>query len=69
MLLIKNHQENSVEFEVNGKLVKIVFEGPGRLQVESSQYHPEFGLSVDNKKLTYIYSGFLPSIGKTIITW
>ena len=38
---------------MSGKLVKIVFEGSGKLQVVSSQYHPEFGLSIDNKQLIY----------------
>ena len=66
---IINPQENSVECEVNGKLVKIVFEGSGKLQVVSSQYHPEFGLSIDNKQLIYTYTGSLPFIGITKIIW
>ena len=55
--------------EVNGKLVKIVFEGSGKMQVVSSQYHPEFGLSIDNKQLIYSYSDSLPLIGITKIIW
>jgi len=66
---ILNIQENSIEFEVKGKLVKIVFEGSGKLQVVSSQYHPEFGISIDNKKLIYSYTGSLPFKGTTSIIW
>jgi len=66
---IFNLQESSIEFEVKGKLVKIVFEGSGKLQVVSSQYHPEFGLSIDNKKLIYSYTGSLPFKGTTSIIW
>ena len=62
---IINTQDNSVELEVHGKSVKIVFEGEefGKLQVVSSQYHPEFGLSIDNKQLIYDYNGSLPYKG------
>jgi len=66
---IINPQDDSVELEVGGKLVKIVFEGPGKLQVVSSQFHPEFGLSIDNKQLIYSYTGSLPFIGITKIIW
>ena len=68
-VVIINTQENYVELEVKGKLVKIVFEGSGKLQVVSSQYHPEFGLSINNEKLIYSYSGSLPLIGITKIIW
>ena len=62
-------QDNSVDLEVNGNLLKIVFEGSGKLKVSSSKYHPEFGLSVDNKRLIYSYSGPLPHIIVTTIMW
>jgi len=39
------------------------------MQVVSSQYHSEFGLSIDNKQLIYSYSGSLPLIGITKIIW
>ena len=66
---IINIQENSVKLEVNGKLVKIELEVSGKLHVVSSQYQPEFGLSIDKKQLKYSYSGPLPLIGITKITW
>ncbi len=68
-VLIKNIQHNVVELRVNGKLVKILFKGSGNLKVIESKYHPEFGLSIDNKVLTYTYSGFLPFTALTQITW
>jgi len=66
---IINTQENSVELEVNGKPVKIVFEGSGKLQIVPSQYHPEFGLSIDNKQLINDYNGSLPLTRITKIIW
>jgi uncharacterized heparinase superfamily protein len=68
-VLIINIQENSVELEVNRKSVRIVFEGSGKLQVVPSQYHPEFGLSIDNKQIIYDYNGLLPLTGMTKIKW
>ena len=68
-VIILSTQENSVELEVNRRLVKIVFEGSGELQVLSSKYHPEFGLSIDNKQLIFNYTGSLPFIGITKIIW
>lgn len=68
-VLIKNIQDNYAQLEIHGKSVKIVFEGHGELKVEASSYHPEFGLSIDNNKLIYIYSGSLPLSGIIKITW
>jgi hypothetical protein len=66
---IINTQDNSVELEVNGKSVKVVFEGSGKLQIVPSQYHPEFGLSIDNKQLINDYNGSLPLTRITKIIW
>lgn len=66
---ILNPQDDSVEVELGGKKVNIVFEGPGMLKVLPSKYHPEFGLSVDNKQLIYSYTGSLPFLGITRIIW
>tara|TARA_B100000795_G_C22806825_1_gene445593 strand:+ start:5164 stop:6798 length:1635 start_codon:yes stop_codon:yes gene_type:complete len=68
-VLIKNIQDNYAQLEINGKLVKITFEGDGELKVVASSYHPEFGLSIDNNKLIYSYSGSLPLTGIIKITW
>jgi len=64
-ILIIKIQHNYVELQANGKKVNIEFKGSGKLQVISSKYYPEFGLSVDNKQLVYDYNGKLPF--KTII--
>ena len=61
--------ENSIRLSVNGKLVKIVFEGSGELEIIASKYFPEFGLSIDNKMLTFNYVGPLPHKIITKITW
>ena len=66
---IINTQEDSVELKLNEDLVKIVFEGEGKLKLVSSRYHPEFGLSLKNKKLVYIYSGKLPRSSLVKILW
>lgn len=61
--------KKSVELKVKGKLVNIIFEGIGKIEVLSSKYHPEFGLSIDNKKIIYSYNGTLPHIIVTKIKW
>jgi len=66
---IINTQEDSVELKLNEDFVKIVFEGDGKLMLVSSKYHPEFGLSLDNKKIVYSYRGKLPSFSIVKILW
>ena len=61
--------ENSIRLSVNGKSVKVVFEGSGELEIIASKYFPEFGLSIDNKMLTFNYVGLLPHKIITKITW
>ena len=68
-VLITDIKKNSVQLEVNGKSVKIVFDGVGKLKISPSKYHPKFGLSLDNKKLIYSYKGPLPLIGIIKISW
>jgi len=64
--MVKN---NSVILEVDGKKIKVCFKGEGELLVKKSQYHPEFGLSIDNKKLIYNYNGSLPFKTNIKISW
>jgi len=68
-IVVSNIQDNSVNLEIKGKKVKVNFEGEGLLQVVTSKYHPEFGLSIDNKQLVYNYNGSLPFKSKIKISW
>ena len=64
-----NVKDNTVELIVQDKKVKVSFKGGGLLQVEKSNYHPEFGLSIDNKQLIYNYNGDLPFKMNIKISW
>ena len=66
---IINIFQNSIEILVNNKVVQIIFDGLGKLEVVSSKYHLEFGLSVDNKILVYKYNASLPIKFTTKILW
>ena len=68
-VLLIDIKESFVNLEINNKRFKISFEGKGSLQILKSQYHPEFGLSVDNKHLVYDYNGTLPFKTLIRITW
>ena len=68
-IVVSNIQDNSVNLETKGKKVKVNFEGEGLLQVVTSKYHSEFGLSIDNKQLVYNYNGSLPFKTKIKISW
>ena len=58
-------QGDYINLVINGNIVKINFEGQGKLKIIDSHYFPEFGCSIDNKHLVYDYKGKLPF--KTII--
>jgi len=62
-------QENSISLKTGGEIIKINFEGKGKLKIIKSQYYPEFGLAIDNKHLVYDYNGKLPSTITTRISW
>jgi len=62
-------QEDSISLNIRKKIIKINFEGRGKLKVIESKYYPEFGLSVDNTHLVYDYNGNLPSKITMNITW
>ena len=68
-IVVSNIQDNSVNLEIKGKKVKVNFEGEGLLQVVTSKYHSEFGLSIDNKQLVYNYNGSLSFKSKIKISW
>ena len=62
-------EDNSISLEIIGKIVKINFEGSGKLKIIESQYYPEFGCSIDNKHLIYDFNGKLPSKITIRISW
>ena len=66
---VSNIQEASVNLKISEKRIKVNFEGKGSLQITTSKYHPEFGLSVDNQQLIYDYNGGLPCKIITRISW
>ena len=68
-VLVSGLQEGSISLNIGGKIVKINFEGRGKLKIIESQYYPEFGCSVDNKHLIYDYNGKLPFKITIRISW
>ena len=54
---------------VDGKQVRVEFEGNGELEVVDSSYHPEFGLSIANQQLHYKVKMILPIEITTRISW
>jgi uncharacterized heparinase superfamily protein len=62
-------QENSISLKTGGEIIKINFEGKGKLKIIKSHYYPEFGRAIDNKHLVYDYNGKLPSTITTRISW
>ena len=68
-VVVGSVRDNSVELEVKGKKVKVSFKEKGSLLVRASHYHPEFGLSIDNKQLIYSYNGNLPFKTSIKISW
>jgi uncharacterized heparinase superfamily protein len=54
---IRSADERNAVVEVGDVAVRIVFAGPGRLQVEKSFYCPEFGKKLDNQALAYTCEG------------
>jgi len=68
-VLVSGLQEGSISLNIGGKIVKINFEGRGKLKIIESKYYPEFGCSVDNKHLIYDYNGKLPFKITIRISW
>ena len=66
---IINSSKQKVLIESADKEIEINFEGNGNLVVESSTYHPEFGLSIENKQLHYKLSTKIPISIVTRIHW
>jgi len=63
---IADHQ---ADLDVSGRKVVVSVEGDGVLEVMWSEYHPEFGLSIENRKLIFIVKKMLPIEITTRISW
>ena len=61
--------ENRVLLDVVGNNVEVVIDGKGILEVMKSNYHPEFGLSINNSHLIFRSHAALPSSITTRIGW
>ena len=68
-VLVCDVQGDSISLEVNGNIVEISFEGKGKMRIIESRYHPEFGVSINNKHLIYDDNGKLPSEIIIRISW
>jgi uncharacterized heparinase superfamily protein len=66
---IMSYDKNKVFLDVNGNKVIISFIGQGKLYIQNSFYHKEFGLSQKNAHLHYNYSGELPVRIITKVNW
>jgi uncharacterized heparinase superfamily protein len=66
---VGNVKDNTVELIVQEKRVEVSFKGDGLLQVKKSSYHPEFGLSINNKQLIYNFNSDLPFKMNIKISW
>jgi len=62
-------KSNQATLEVAGKNVVITVDGNGELNDEEYKYHPEFGLSIEGRKLVYHTSGVVPIKIITRIRW
>ena len=52
--------ENSIEIKCNDSIIVVQIDPAVRISIEESTYHPEFGLSINNKKLLCFKDVFLP---------
>jgi len=68
-VVVSDVKSNFAQLEVDGKKVEVSFEGEGSLVVKESLYHPEFGISMNNKQLIYSYNGVLPFKSNIKISW
>jgi len=59
----------SVNFQINKKTVNIELQSNGKLEIAPSTYHPEFGLSIENKKIIINYNDFLPFEAIFKVSW
>ncbi len=68
-IMINDINNNQIDVGIINSNVNIHFDGIGKLLVEKSTYHPEFGSSISNNKLVYELNGDLPVKVTTRISW
>ena len=68
-VIIVKGQKNNAILDVANNEINVEFDGVGNLAILESKYHPEFGLSLKNKKLVYQVDGQLPVEIITRIHW
>jgi uncharacterized heparinase superfamily protein len=66
---VTKQSSNIVLLEQGQNRIKIIFEGKGFVSVRESKWHPKFGVSINNKQLTYNYNGNLPFESIIKILW
>tara|TARA_B110000008_G_scaffold262038_1_gene283926 strand:- start:4357 stop:6018 length:1662 start_codon:yes stop_codon:yes gene_type:complete len=62
-------EENKAILEIVGNNIVVKVDGNGQLNDVKSSYHPEFGLSVESRKLVYCINKVLPIEIITRIRW
>ena len=60
---------DKLELNVTGHEVVVTVEGEGLLEVVTDCYHPEFGLSIENRKIMFRSDAKLPIEITTRIRW
>lgn len=67
---ILNKGINFIELLANKQKVMMKFDGKGELFIEPSTYHPEFGLSIENRKIIWVQLDCqLPFKVRMILLW
>jgi len=62
-------KDETVFIKQSNHIVRLVIEGQGTVELFDSSYHPEFGISVPNKKIVYHRQEKCSGIIKTTISW
>jgi uncharacterized heparinase superfamily protein len=68
-VILKKHKKNIVYLEISGNKIKIEYEEKGTLKINKSNYHPEFGMSIESSSLQYRIIGDFPIEISTSISW
>ena len=66
---VVNVENNMATLDVDGHEVVVTVDGRGELEVVIGYYHPEFGLSIENRKIMFRNSDKLPIELTTRIEW
>lgn len=61
--------DNDINFIINNKKIKIEIYGNGEISLVNSNYFPEFGKKIQNKKIIFKVNNMLNNEIKTIIRW